>query len=94
MQPLTISIIGAPSDFGQNRRGVDMGPSALRYAGAIDCLENLGHKVTDLGDLHIDRKYQKQIHPTLKNVEGVVDVSTRLAKEVSKIVKKNISRSS
>ncbi len=88
MQPLTISIIGAPSDFGQNRRGVDMGPSALRYAGAIDCLENLGHKVTDLGDLHIDRKYQKQIHPTLKNVEGVVDVSTRLAKEVSKIVKK------
>lgn len=88
MQPLTISVIGAPSDFGQTRRGVDMGPSALRYAGAIDCLENLGHKVTDLGDLHIDRKYQKQIHPTLKNVEGVVDVSTRLAKEVSKIVKK------
>lgn len=32
----TISVLGAPLDLGQNRRGVDMGPSAIRYAGAIE----------------------------------------------------------
>lgn len=88
MNMLNISVIGVPSDFGQNRRGVDMGPSALRYAGAIECLEKLGHQVEDLGDLHIDKKFHDQDHPTLKNVDGVVDVSKRLANEVSTIVKK------
>lgn len=88
MNTLNIAVIGVPSDFGQNRRGVDMGPSALRYAGAIERLENLGHHVEDLGDLHIDKKFHNQIHPTLKNVDGVVDISKRLAGEVSAIVKK------
>jgi arginase len=88
LNSLNISVIGVPSDFGQSRRGVDMGPSALRYAGAMERLESLGHHVTDLGDLHIHKKFQQQTHPTLKNVEGVVDVSTRLAAEVSRIVEK------
>lgn len=88
MKSLNISVIGVPSDFGQSRRGVDMGPSALRYAGAIERLENLGHHVTDLGDLHIHKKFQAQSHPTLKNVDGVVDVSMRLAEEVKQIVGK------
>jgi arginase len=37
-------------DLGQDRRGVDMGPSAIRYARIEPCLEDLGHKVTDLGN--------------------------------------------
>jgi arginase len=37
-------------DLGQDRRGVDMGPSAIRYARIEACLEDLGHKVTDLGN--------------------------------------------
>lgn len=90
MKTLNIAVIGVPSDFGQNRRGVDMGPSALRYAGAIERLENLGHHVEDLGDLHIDKKFHNQIHPTLKNVDGVVDISKRLAGEVNAIVKKGM----
>lgn len=90
MKTLNIAVIGVPSDFGQNRRGVDMGPSALRYAGAIERLENLGHHVEDLGDLHIDKKFHNQIHPTLKNVDDVVDISKRLAGEVNTIVKKGM----
>ena len=37
-----ISIIGVPMDLGQMRRGVDMGPSAIRYAGIVERLEEPG----------------------------------------------------
>ena len=47
MQHLKISLIGVPLDFGQSRRGVDMGPSAIRYAGAVGRIESIGHQVTD-----------------------------------------------
>ena len=36
-----ISVIGVPMDLGQMRRGVDMGPSAIRYAGVIERIEKL-----------------------------------------------------
>ena len=38
-----IDLIGVPLDFGQGRRGVDMGPSAIRYAGMQTTMEALGH---------------------------------------------------
>ena len=44
-------IFGVPMDLGQRRRGVDMGPSALRYAGLDRRLRALGHTVYDNGDL-------------------------------------------
>lgn len=46
-------MMGAPMDLGQQRRGVDMGPSALRYAGLNKALIALGHNVEDLGDIRI-----------------------------------------
>jgi arginase len=46
-----IDIFGVPMDLGQRRRGVDMGPSALRYAGLDDALRRLGHTVNDNGNL-------------------------------------------
>jgi len=46
-----ISIIGAPLDLGQTRRGVDMGPSAIRYAGLEERLTEIGHTVTDRGNV-------------------------------------------
>jgi arginase len=49
----TISIIGVPMDLGQSRRGVDMGPSALRYAGLDDRLRRLGHEIIDKGNINI-----------------------------------------
>jgi arginase len=42
-----IEIIGVPLDLGAGRRGVDMGPSAIRYAGLSEKLRELGHKVED-----------------------------------------------
>jgi len=48
-----ITIVGIPMDLGQARRGVDMGPSALRYAGLQARLEGLGYAVEDLGNLEI-----------------------------------------
>jgi arginase len=43
-------IFGVPMDLGQDRRGVDMGPSAIRYARLQAALEELGYPVTDLGN--------------------------------------------
>ena len=48
-----IEIIGVPVDLGAGRRGVDMGPSAIRIADLEPRLEHLGHKVTDSGDLDV-----------------------------------------
>jgi arginase len=48
-----ISIIGVPMDLGADRRGVDMGPSALRYADLNEHLTELGYEVEDLGDLNV-----------------------------------------
>lgn len=46
-----IHLIGVPLDMGGGRRGVDMGPSALRIAGIADRVAALGHHVTDRGDI-------------------------------------------
>jgi arginase len=45
-----VAVIGAPLDLGQERRGVDMGPSAIRYADLAQHLEEIGCHVTDTGD--------------------------------------------
>jgi arginase len=44
-------VIGAPLDLGAGRRGVDMGPSAIRYAGLETRLTELGHECVDLGNV-------------------------------------------
>jgi arginase len=49
----TISVIGVPMDLGQARRGVDMGPSAVRYAGLAERLQRLGCQIEDAGNLAI-----------------------------------------
>ncbi|HHO55694.1 MAG TPA: arginase [Trueperaceae bacterium] len=48
-----IKILGVPMDLGAGRRGVDMGPSALRLAKIAQSLEGLGHKVSDLGNVEV-----------------------------------------
>jgi arginase len=51
--PKTIRVFGVPMDLGQRRRGVDMGPSALRYAGLEPRLRALGYDVVDNGNLSV-----------------------------------------
>jgi arginase len=48
-----LAIIGAPLDLGAGRRGVDMGPSAIRYAGLRARLEELGLESVDLGNVEL-----------------------------------------
>ena len=48
-----VAVVGVPMDLGANRRGVDMGPSALRYARLLEQLEDLGYTVEDLGDVPV-----------------------------------------
>jgi arginase len=53
LQKRDIEIIGVPVDLGAGRRGVDMGPSAMRVAGLEQRLEALGHAVRDHGDIDV-----------------------------------------
>lgn len=48
-----LEIVGVPMDLGGNRRGVDMGPSAMRYAGLAQRLERLGFQVRDRGNINV-----------------------------------------
>ncbi|WP_017726823.1 arginase [Halalkalibacterium ligniniphilum] len=81
-----IGIIGVPMDLGQNRRGVDMGPSAIRYAGLTQRLQNLGFEVHDLGDIPINHPGEvKAEHSNLKNLGEVVKANDLLRQHIEKI---------
>lgn len=87
MASLNISLIGVPMDLGQLRRGVDMGPSAIRYAGAIERLESIGHMVVDEGDITIDNtKKDNPNNTTLRNLDAVVNANIELARRTHKIM--------
>jgi arginase len=77
-----VHIIGVPLDLGGGRRGVDMGPSALRIAGVGDRLAALGYTVEDKGDLtsptpethrpdDAKKKYVREIATVCKELYGV-----------------------
>jgi arginase len=55
MHHSTIAILGVPLDLGAGRRGVDMGPSALRLAGLNTRLASLGYRVEDLGNVEVEQ---------------------------------------
>jgi arginase len=52
---MNVELIGVPMDLGADRRGVDMGPSAIRYAGLADAVETADHSCSDHGDLPVPR---------------------------------------
>ena len=54
LQGRQIRMMGVPLDMGASRRGVDMGPSAIRVAGLEARLEALGHHVTDAGNIRVE----------------------------------------
>lgn len=86
-----ISIIGVPMDLGQSRRGVDMGPSAIRYAGVIERLEKLDYEIHDKGDIEIGRPGKDEetsIGNNLKYLKAVTKASEKLAASVDEVVAK------
>ncbi len=81
---MRIRIIGAPMDLGADRRGVDIGPSAIRYANLSDHLSRLGHTVHDIGNIVIPQpESQPAGNPRLKYLEPIVEASEDLAGVVS-----------
>ncbi len=80
-----INVIGFPMDLGADRRGVDMGPSAMRIAGLEDRLRRLGYEVIDEGDIHIlIMESQKVINPKLKYLDEILKTAEILAGSVEK----------
>ncbi|MDX8367133.1 arginase [Cytobacillus sp. IB215665] len=85
-----VSIIGVPMDLGQMRRGVDMGPSAIRYAGVTERLENLSYEIEDLGDIEIGKPERANAiveNHKLRNLKAVAEASERLADKVQGVIK-------
>jgi arginase len=77
----TVHIIGVPLDLGGNRRGVDMGPSALRIAGLAERLSSLGMQVVDEGDLLTPIPEVKSAgDPRKKYIREIARVCDRLYK--------------
>ena len=81
----TIRILGVPLDLGQSRRGVDMGPSAVRVAGLEAKLEALGHVVEDGGNVAVAIPEQKKEgDPKAKYLKEIVSTCTKHADMVLK----------
>jgi arginase len=85
ISPRKIRVIGVPLDLGQSRRGVDMGPSAVRVAGLEARLEELGHQVEDGGNVLVpipERK--KEGDARAKYLKEITAACTKLADLVLK----------
>jgi arginase len=79
----SIRVIGVPLDLGQQRRGVDMGPSAVRVAGLDAKLESLGHTVEDAGNIHVTLPEQKNCGDEhSRYLREITATCTNLADEV------------
>ena len=85
-----IAIIGFPIDLGSGRRGVDMGPSALRIAGLQNKLKDLGYKVNDTGDIKIEIMERQKIgNLKLRYIDEILKTSNTLAAKVESVLDKN-----
>ncbi len=76
-----IDIIGTQMDLGASKRGVSMGPMAIRYGGLCEGLERLGYAVHDLGDIIPLPTGATQ--DNMRNFEQVADVNRRLHQSVA-----------
>jgi len=81
---MQIDIIGVPIDLGADRRGVDMGPSAIRYAHLQPKLEALGYTVEDKGNIEVPIAEMCSItDPKLKYIDCIVPMAKRAAGAVA-----------
>ena len=84
-----IRIIGVPMDLGQSRRGVDMGPSAVRVAGLQTRLKQLGHSVEDIGNVAVKQpeeqpygeKRAKYLNEIAETCRGLAEMTEKTLAE-------------
>src|SRR3989442_8449931 len=87
ISPKKICVIGIPLGVGQSRRGVDMGPSAVRVAGLEARLEALGHVVEDGGNVAVAMPEQKKEgDPDAKYLREITATCTKHAELVLKTI--------
>ena len=80
---MIIDLIGVALDLGAGRRGVDMGPSAIRYAGLRRQLEALGHTVNDQGNVEVPIAEVRAVgDPSLRYLEPISEALAQLARQV------------
>jgi arginase len=85
MRQSHIAIIGAPMDLGAGRRGVDMGPSAMRLANLNEKLAALGYVVEDLGNVVVDQPETSPAGPpNARYLPQIAHTCARLAAMVEK----------
>src|SRR5665213_1835585 len=83
MRQSHIAIIGAPMDLGAGRRGVDMGPSALRLANLNEKLSSLGYEVEDLGNVRVDQPEASPVgHEHARYLQQIAHTCERLMEMV------------
>ena len=83
--PQKIRIIGVPMDLGASRRGVDMGPSALRVAGLQARIKQLGHQVEDIGNISVKQPEEMPYgEKRAKYIEEIADACKDLGAAVQK----------
>jgi arginase len=85
--PEKIRIIGVPMDLGASRRGVDMGPSALRVAGLQSRLKQLGRQVEDVGNVAVP---QAEEQPYGEKKARYLDEITQTCKGLAEMVLKTL----
>src|SRR3954447_3819293 len=85
-----VGIFGVPMDLGQDRRGVDMGPSAIRYARFEDALEELGHRVTDLGNAGVPIPEMVDSGEKVRPLAAVKSVCEEVSKRAAAIVSEGL----
>jgi arginase len=83
--PRRIRVIGVPLDLGQSRRGVDMGPSAVRVAGLEARLEAIGHIVEDGGNIPVAIPEQKKAG--IANARYLKEITTTCTKAADLVLK-------
>ena len=84
MERAPLQLIGVPIDLGAGRRGVDMGPSALRIAGLAETLRSLGYVVHDGGNVDVpQRETLTEGESNLRFLEPIEQVCRRLYEKTS-----------
>jgi arginase len=84
---MIVHVLGVPMDLGSGRRGVDMGPSAIRIAGLDARLVELGHKVIDEGDIVIKNVEElKVVNDKARYLPEIARAAGTLAKKIDRIM--------
>ncbi len=87
MTPDRVDVIGVPMDLGADRRGVDMGPSAIRYAGLQGALERLGIAAVDRGNIPVRVAESASIEEAnAKYLPIIAEACAHLADEVADVI--------